>query len=77
MDIATYRKKEGLTQAQLADQLTAAGSPATQSLISQWESGDVRVPPERWSVIEQVTKRKVTRRDLRPDIFPAGTKNAA
>lgn len=77
MDLATYRKREGLTQAQLAEQLTAAGSPATQSLISQWESGDVRVPPERWGAIEELSEQRVTRRDLRPDIFPSGTKNAA
>jgi DNA-binding transcriptional regulator YdaS (Cro superfamily) len=76
MDLATYRHKHSLTQADLAAALTAAGSPATQSLISQWENGDVTIPPERWAPVEVVTKGKVTRRDLRPDLFGKGPKAA-
>lgn len=69
MDIATYRQSKGLTQAGLARLLTESGSPATQALISKWETGDVIVPPTRWRAIEQLTAGEVTRQDLRPDIF--------
>jgi len=69
MDIPTYRAQQGLSQSGFAAELTAAGSPATQSLVSQWETGAVKVPPERWSAIERVTDGAVTREELRPDIF--------
>lgn len=69
MDILTYRKEQGLSQAAFAGLLTDSGSPATQSLISQWEKGVVNVPPERWGVIEQITAGKVSRYDLRRDVF--------
>jgi len=69
MDIATYRKAKGLSQAAFAALLTESGSPATQSLISQWEQGAVKVPPERWAVIETLTAGEVGRGDLRPDLF--------
>lgn len=70
MDIATYRKEKGLSQAAFASLLTESGSPATQGLISQWEKGLVQVPPERWAVIETITSNEVGRADLRPDVFP-------
>lgn len=69
MDILTYRKEQGLSQSAFAGLLTESGSPATQGLISQWEKGAVLVPPERWGVIEQITAGKVSRYDLRPDVF--------
>lgn len=69
MNLATYRKERGISQAKLADMLTAAGFPATQSLVSQWEVGAVVIPPERCAHLEQVTGGAVRREDLRPDIF--------
>ena len=69
MDIATYRKEKGLSQQAFADLLTASGSPATQGLVSQWESGDVRVPPSRWPVISKITQGQVTAQDLHPEAF--------
>ncbi|HDS1550640.1 TPA: helix-turn-helix domain-containing protein [Stenotrophomonas maltophilia] len=69
MDIASYRQSKGLTQAGLARLLTESGSPATQALISKWETGEVTVPPARWRAIEQLTVGEVTRHDLRPDLF--------
>lgn len=69
MNLAAYRKDAGLSQAKLAELLTAAGFPATQSLVSQWEAGTVEIPPERCAQVEQVTGGKVRRVDLRPDIF--------
>lgn len=71
MDIPTYRSTKGLSQAAFAALLTEAGSPATQSLVSQWEKGAVKVPPERWAVIEQATENEVNRADMRPDLFAA------
>lgn len=69
MDIPSYRKLKGVSQAAFAAALTEAGSPATQGLISQWEKGDVKVPAERVSTITQITDGLVTGHDLRPDVF--------
>ncbi|WP_126962491.1 transcriptional regulator [Xanthomonas arboricola] len=69
MDIATYRREFGLSQTAFATCLTLAGSPATQGLVSQWESGTVKVPAERCAVIEVVSRGRITRSDLRPDVF--------
>ena len=70
MDIITYRQSTGLSQEAFARLLAAAGSPATQALISMWEKGTVVVPPKRWQPIELVTEGAVTRQDLRPDLYP-------
>ena len=40
----------------------------TPQAISQWD----RVPAERAIAVEQATKGKVTRQELRPDVFGAG-----
>ncbi|WP_313425959.1 transcriptional regulator [Stenotrophomonas rhizophila] len=69
MDIVTYRQSKGLTQSGFAKLLTESGSPATQALISKWETGEVVVPPPRWQPIERLTEGEVTRGDLRPDLF--------
>lgn len=75
MDLATYRKEQGISQADFAALLT--DPPATQGLISQWESGKVKVPAERVGQIEKATAGAVTRHDLRPDVFgPAPTDQA-
>lgn len=71
MNLSDYRKDRSLSQAAFAELLTAAGSKATQALISQWEAGEVRIPAERMIAIESVTDGAVTRHDLRPDIFGA------
>lgn len=70
MDLNTYRQEKGLSQVAFAALLTEFGSPATQGLVSQWEKGQVLVPPERWAAVEQITEGRVTHRDLRPDLFP-------
>lgn len=80
MDLATYRKQQGVSQEAFAKLLTDAGSPATQGLVSHWEAGSVLVPPERWRFVEDVTGGAVSRHDLRPDVFgpaPGGQADAA
>lgn len=79
MNLSDYRSESGLSQAAFAALLTGAGSKATQALISQWEAGTVRIPVERMEAIEQVTEGKVTRHDLRADIFgpPPAKRKAA
>jgi len=52
------------TQAELAGALGV-----TQSIVSQWLNGSTRITAERAVQIEQITQGKVTRTDLRPDIF--------
>lgn len=77
MNISDYRKSADLSQGDFAKKLTEAGSKASQGLISQWESGAVKVPPDRWNVIEEITGGQVTRHDLRPDVFgPAPNQEA-
>lgn len=66
MDIATYRKTNSLTQADLAKLLSDAGYPATQGLISQWEQGEVTVSADRALQLERVTGLKCE--GLRPDL---------
>lgn len=67
MDLATYRKENEISQADFAALLV--DPPATQSLISHWEAGRVKVPAERVAQIEAATNGAVTRHDLRPDVF--------
>ena len=69
MTLNEFRKQAGLSQAKLAQQLTAAGYPATQALVSQWECGDVLLSAERCVQIEQLSGGAVSRADLRPDLF--------
>jgi len=61
MDVRTYRRRHHLTQRQFADLLVAAGYPTTQSLVSQWENGIVRISPERATQIDTVTGGEVSR----------------
>jgi DNA-binding transcriptional regulator YdaS (Cro superfamily) len=70
VDIPTFRRKHGLSQAGFAQLLTRSGSKATQGLVWQWESGRQRVTDARAVAIEKATGGKVTRGDLRPDLWP-------
>jgi DNA-binding transcriptional regulator YdaS (Cro superfamily) len=64
MTLNEYVSHERGLQRQIA--LTLGISPV---LISQWSSGSRQVPAERCLAIEKATSGKVTRYDLRPDIF--------
>ncbi len=74
MDIPTYRKEKGLTQSAFAALLTKMGAPATQSLVSQWESGETTITADRAVQIEMATRKAVNRSDLRPDLFAPAPK---
>lgn len=69
MNLSALRKKLRLSQAGLARLLTEGGFPASQALVSQWETGAVTLPAERCAQIEIVTNGGIRRTDLRPEIF--------
>ncbi|HEL4191540.1 TPA: helix-turn-helix domain-containing protein [Stenotrophomonas maltophilia] len=69
MDILTYRKEKGLSQAAFAALLTEMGTPATQGLVSQWEKGTTAVRAERAVQIELATGGALSRYDLLPAVF--------
>ena len=45
------------------------GVRVRQQTISYWLSNEVFIGAEYWPAIESVTDGRVTRRDLRPDVF--------
>jgi DNA-binding transcriptional regulator YdaS (Cro superfamily) len=69
MDIPTYRKEKGLSQAAFAALLTETGTPATQGLVSQWEKGTTAIKAERAIQIDLATGGAVSRFDLLPAVF--------
>ena len=64
MDIPTYRSNNNLSQSDFAALLVAAGYPATQGLVSQWESGKVKITADRAKQIHEVTSGEVSREFL-------------
>lgn len=60
-----YLKDTGLTQTEFAEK---AG--VNQGLVSQWLSGKLKVSAERVIAVERATEGKLSRHDLRPDIYP-------
>jgi len=80
MDIPTYRKEKGLSQAAFAALLTESGTPATQGLVSQWENGSTAIRAERAIQIDVATDGAVSRHELLPAVFgpkPIQTKRHA
>ena len=69
MNLADLRKDLNLSQGQLAAMLVAAGYSATQSLVSQWELGNVTISDERAIQIVRVSDGAISRAVLRPDLF--------
>ena len=63
MDLKTYL--ETTSQSELAQALGV-----TQGTISHWLNGRARIPAERVLGIELATGGKVTRHELRPDLYP-------
>jgi len=69
MDIITYRKEKGLSQAAFAALLTETGAAATQGLVSQWENRTTAIRAERAVQIELATGGEVSRYELLPHVF--------
>lgn len=63
MDIAAYLKENSLTQEEFASMVGV-----TQGRVSHWLGGE-KIPAERCVQIEIATDGKVSREDLRPDVF--------
>jgi DNA-binding transcriptional regulator YdaS (Cro superfamily) len=59
-----YLDKTGLTQRQFADLIGCS-----QSLVSQWISGDIQMTNDWALVIERRTHQKLRRQDLLPELF--------
>lgn len=60
---------EYLEQEQLSQDAFAARLNVSQGLVHQWVKKRTKITAERACQIEQVTKGKLTRFDLRPDLF--------
>lgn len=70
MDLRTYRVTKGLSQVELAAQLSSHGKPVSQSRVSQWENGQMGYTPDWATQIEAATGGEVCRVEL---VFgPAG-----
>jgi DNA-binding transcriptional regulator YdaS (Cro superfamily) len=59
-----YLDKSGLTQRQFADLMECS-----QSLVSQWLTGDIKMTNEWALEIEKRTHHKLRRQDLLPELF--------
>ncbi len=65
MKLADYLKKEGISQTELARRL--GKSPG---LVWQWLNEHRPIYAEQVLPIERATGGKVSRHDLRPDLYP-------
>ena len=64
MVLEAYLKKRGLTQREFADKIGCS-----QSLVSQWISGETKITGQ-WAVaIERATERDVKRQELLPELY--------
>jgi DNA-binding transcriptional regulator YdaS (Cro superfamily) len=64
MNLSDYLKTTLMTQEEFAQKLGV-----TQGAISQWLLGREPISPARAATIEKATRGKVTRLELRPDVF--------
>jgi DNA-binding transcriptional regulator YdaS (Cro superfamily) len=64
----------GGSQAKFAKRLADVMKRPTlkQQTVSYWVRAGILLETEYWPAIETVTDRKVTRKDLRPDVFRPG-----
>jgi DNA-binding transcriptional regulator YdaS (Cro superfamily) len=69
MDLSAYLKRSESSQAAFAQRVGV-----TQSRVSQWLNGET-IPAERCVKIEQATGGKVTRQELRPDLFNSASRD--
>lgn len=64
MDLSTYMRTCGLSQAAMADKIGVS-----QGMVSHWIGGRKQITPEKAKAIEAATHGAVQRHELRPDIF--------
>lgn len=64
MDLATYFRRTQTTVADMARELDLS-----HEIVRLWAAGERRPKVANVQKIEAVTGKKVTRHDLRPDIF--------
>jgi len=62
--LADFLEQECLSQEEFAELIGVS-----QSLVSKWMGMRTKINTERAESIERLTNGKLTRRDLRPDIF--------
>lgn len=65
--LATYLKQ---TKTSLADFARSLDPPVTPGLVGHWIKGRCRVGPDKVLKIEAATGGKVSRHELRPDLYP-------
>ena len=71
MNLAAFLRAEKVSQAAFASQLGV-----TQGLVWQWLNGRTKIVAERVLQIERATDGKVTRHELRPDLYPPEAETA-
>lgn len=69
MDLPTYARKTGVRPADFRDKLETHGLIVTKEIVRRWLLGVQPPGIKTLSAIEAATDGKVTRRNLRPDIF--------
>ena len=69
--LTQYRRERDMTQPALATILET-----TRATINRWESGARKITAEKAIEIEQKTKGRVKRAELRPDLFKINNKHA-
>jgi DNA-binding transcriptional regulator YdaS (Cro superfamily) len=65
MELADYLEKHDVSQKKFAGLVGV-----TQSMVSQWINGVRPIAAEKVIPIEGATKGRVSRHELRPDIYP-------
>lgn len=71
MDLATYARETGIGPQQFRDRLAAGGLDVTKEIVRRWMLGKQAPGVKTLAAIEAATDGKVTRHELRPDIFRA------
>lgn len=78
MDLAQYAAKTGTTPAAFRRKLAEHGETVSHQSVMFWFKGERMPSTKRMSAIEAATNGKVTRHELRPDVYgPAPKKRKA
>lgn len=63
-NLRELREAAGMKQAELAEKLRTS-----RANVNRWESGARRLTAEIAALIDEKTEGKISKRDLRPDLF--------